>query len=67
MLGPQSCRPAGEEDANAPGRSNERRYAERNPAAGQRLHDFHHVVADPGGRAYPNRCAAIAGYAGESR
>ena len=67
MLGPQSCRPAGEEDANAPGRSNERRYAERNPAAGQRLPDFHHVVADPGGRAYPNRCAAIAGYAGESR
>jgi hypothetical protein len=28
---PQSCRPAGEQDANASGRCNERRYAERNP------------------------------------
>ena len=28
---------------------------------------FRHVVADLGGRAYPNHCTAIAGYAGESR
>jgi len=41
--GPRSFRPVGEEDADAPGRSNERRYAERNPGAGQRLHDFRDV------------------------
>src|SRR3984893_10338187 len=58
--GPQSCRPAGEEGPQAPGRSNKRRYAERDPAAGQRLLDFRHVVADPGGRAYANGCADIA-------
>ena len=67
MLGPQSRRRAGEEDANAPGRSIERRYAGRNPTAGQRLSDFLHILADPGGRAYANRCAAIADYPGESR
>jgi hypothetical protein len=36
----------------APRRSNERRYAERNPAAGQRLPDFRHVIVDPSDRAY---------------
>ena len=52
--------PPGEEDADAPGRSNGRRYAQRNPAAGYRLRDFRNVVADPSGRAYANRRADIA-------